>query len=272
MTHQTMSMSPRKLAIPEWKKFWSDRRFALEMKQKGIVSSELPLIMNRLFHTGPYFLLVVDYRDMSFDYVAGATQAFGYTKEHFYSQKLDFLPHLIHPDDVEKVLGLAVHFYHFLDLQPGERRLDFKASINFRLRKGNGEYAWVIEQVVGLNLDDSGKITHALKYFTDISHLNYSNEIVLSLLDDRDENNQTFYTFNIEEKRVEQQDQSNATFSAREKEVLALIARGLTTKEIASELGISRHTVNKHRENLMKKTGSKNITEVINFAHCNEYL
>lgn len=45
----------------------------------------------------------------------------------------------------------------------------------------------------------------------------------------------------------------------REREVLILIARGLTTKEIASALDIGQRTVETHRANLMRKLGVKSV-------------
>ena len=45
----------------------------------------------------------------------------------------------------------------------------------------------------------------------------------------------------------------------REREVLTLIARGLSTKEIASELEIGARTVETHRANLMRKLGVKSV-------------
>ena len=45
----------------------------------------------------------------------------------------------------------------------------------------------------------------------------------------------------------------------REREVLTLIARGLSTKEIASELAIGSRTVETHRANLMRKLGVKSV-------------
>lgn len=45
----------------------------------------------------------------------------------------------------------------------------------------------------------------------------------------------------------------------REREVLVLIARGLSTKEIASSLDIGSRTVETHRANLMRKLGVKSV-------------
>jgi two-component system response regulator NreC len=45
----------------------------------------------------------------------------------------------------------------------------------------------------------------------------------------------------------------------REREVLTLIARGLSTKEIAATLDIGPRTVDTHRSNLMRKLGVKSV-------------
>ena len=45
----------------------------------------------------------------------------------------------------------------------------------------------------------------------------------------------------------------------REREVLTLIAQGLSTKEIASALDIGPRTVDTHRANLMRKLGVKSV-------------
>jgi len=55
-------------------------------------------------------------------------------------------------------------------------------------------------------------------------------------------------------------------FSKREIDVLCLSMEGLPMKQIADKLSISDRTVEKHRANLMGKTNSKNMIEVIVFA------
>ncbi len=54
--------------------------------------------------------------------------------------------------------------------------------------------------------------------------------------------------------------------SAREREVLHLIAEGLSAKEIAVELKISPKTVEAHRTSLMRKLGVRKATELVRYA------
>ena len=54
--------------------------------------------------------------------------------------------------------------------------------------------------------------------------------------------------------------------TGREKEVLELIADGLTNTEIAEKLKLSRHTVDTHRMHLLKKLRVKNTAGLVRFA------
>lgn len=54
--------------------------------------------------------------------------------------------------------------------------------------------------------------------------------------------------------------------TTREKEVLALIAEGLTNNQIAAQLYISPLTVDSHRKNLLAKLGVKNTAAMIKMA------
>jgi DNA-binding NarL/FixJ family response regulator len=54
--------------------------------------------------------------------------------------------------------------------------------------------------------------------------------------------------------------------SPRQKEVLTLIARGLSTKQIASELGLSAKTVETYRAQLMEKLDIKDIARLVIYA------
>ncbi len=57
-----------------------------------------------------------------------------------------------------------------------------------------------------------------------------------------------------------------SVLSGREREVLLLIAEGLSAKEIAVDLGISPKTVEAHRTNVMRKLGAHKATELVRYA------
>jgi RNA polymerase sigma factor (sigma-70 family) len=57
-----------------------------------------------------------------------------------------------------------------------------------------------------------------------------------------------------------------ALLTPREREVLKLVAAGLTSKEIAQHLGISYRTVEVHRLNLMRRLNVHDVTALVRFA------
>lgn len=54
--------------------------------------------------------------------------------------------------------------------------------------------------------------------------------------------------------------------SARELEIIELLATGQTNQEIASKLMISKRTVDNHVSNIFTKTGAKNRVALLNWA------
>lgn len=54
--------------------------------------------------------------------------------------------------------------------------------------------------------------------------------------------------------------------TSREDEIAKAVATGLTSKQIARALRISPRTVEKHRENAMRKLGARNLSQLIHLA------
>ena len=54
--------------------------------------------------------------------------------------------------------------------------------------------------------------------------------------------------------------------SNREVEIVVEVCRGLSNQEIADKLFISKRTVDKHRANIMEKTGCKNTANLVVYA------
>ena len=60
--------------------------------------------------------------------------------------------------------------------------------------------------------------------------------------------------------------------SAREREVLQLLAEGMSTKEVASGLHISVKTAETHRANLMRKLRLHTVSDLVRYAVRNKIV
>jgi DNA-binding NarL/FixJ family response regulator len=67
-------------------------------------------------------------------------------------------------------------------------------------------------------------------------------------------------------RRHQEQETPGATLSARETEVLRLIAWGYSNKEIAGRLDLSVKTVETHKANAMHKLGTRSRIDIVRYA------
>ncbi len=58
----------------------------------------------------------------------------------------------------------------------------------------------------------------------------------------------------------------NQSLTARQKEILRLVAQGLTNREIGQRLDISVRTVEVHRFNLMRRLRVRNVAQLLRQA------
>mgnify|MGYP002348035837 CR=1 FL=1 len=61
-------------------------------------------------------------------------------------------------------------------------------------------------------------------------------------------------------------EEQHEMLSGREIDVLILLVKGMSNKEIADKLSISIHTVNSHRKNIMEKTGIRSLAGLAIYA------
>ena len=67
-------------------------------------------------------------------------------------------------------------------------------------------------------------------------------------------------------------DDKNKDLTPREVEITKLIAKEYSTKQIADILFISERTVETHRKNILKKTGTNNVVGLVRYAYKNNLV
>jgi DNA-binding NarL/FixJ family response regulator len=112
-----------------------------------------------------------------------------------------------------------------------------------------------------LSIDEKGRLGKTFCVHSDISHITTTNNRKVSFLGLNGEPSYTNIDVYQDSLDFLEEDKTNLT--SRELEILRFLAEGKTASEIGAALFISEGTVRKHRENLLKKTNSKNTAQMI---------
>jgi DNA-binding CsgD family transcriptional regulator len=72
--------------------------------------------------------------------------------------------------------------------------------------------------------------------------------------------------------RPSEKEAEASPLSAREREIVQLLAEGNSNKEVADSLGISVKTAETHRTNIMRKMNFRSITDLVRYAIRNRII
>ncbi|MDE7374855.1 MAG: response regulator transcription factor [Odoribacter sp.] len=122
-------------------------------------------------------------------------------------------------------------------------------------------YKMVDAGVKGLVLKNSGieKLVAAIRKVADGENY-FSEELLMNILS------------NMREGSKNEPEVPDNEISEREMEILYHVCLGLSNQEIADKLFISKRTVDKHRANLLSKTGCKNTAALVMYAIKNKMI
>lgn len=169
-------------------------------------------------------------------------------------QQGDYLESRIHPDDLAQLKTLQVQLGKFIYSLPIEQRNNYCNIYGFRVRNSRQKYVRVVSKHQVLEQARNGKAWLILGNMDLAPDQNKSDQVDCTVLNLK--NGEMFSPSILSTPSVH--------LTQREIEILRLIQRGFLSKEIANKLGISIHTVNIHRQNLLRKLGVQHSIEAIN--------
>jgi len=246
-----------KLILNEAQKIWSE---IAQHKTPGNLQLEVELYkkMINIFQVGDYYYFIFNPPEMVIEYASPAMLSIlGYEPEQF---NLDFLFQIIHPEDLPYFMDFEATVTSFFGQLPAEKVMKYKSRYDYRLRKKDGSYIRILQQIVTIQSDADGAVLRTFVVHTDISHLKRDNRMVLSFIGMEGE--PSYIDVQPKKKFILEKE----VLTKREKEILHLLAQHQTSAQIAHALNISSATVSTHRKNMLRKSECHCVTALISKA------
>jgi DNA-binding CsgD family transcriptional regulator len=207
-----------------------------------------------LFQPGSYYYYVFNIFKAEFDVVSpGITNVLGYQPEEMTAA---FFVDIVHPDDKPYFLQFERHITQFFKALPFEKIPKYKMQYDMRMLAKNNKYVRVLHQAVQIDYDETNYY-RTLDVDTDITHIKPYGTPVFSIIGLDGEPSY----FNVTDALPLKQ--SVDLFTRREREILKLIVENKSSRQIASMLYISLHTVNAHRKNILKKANASTTVNLV---------
>lgn len=214
------------------------------------------------------YFCVVNSHSRTYEYISKNFEACtGISKNFMEEGGVAYFWSLIHPNDVGlwlKSMELLMNFT--MTELTKEQRTKMNYTWNYRIKNGAGKYINIIQNTSPLTFDKNDKPYVGLSHYTVLE--GESQLDICATAKYLNENNEyeTLYFNNISGQHL------LGTFSNRERDIIRMLLLRKTSVEIAELLFISRHTVNTHRRNILKKINIKSTGELISHFKKNPQL
>jgi len=173
----------------------------------------------------------------------------------------DELLNLVRADDLRKKYKLELRFFKYLNSINVADRSHYEVITKLRICTKDGKNLLLKHRLLYISSSVDGSIWLALCLYNiiyDYPGFDAPEGLIINTL--------------TGETVDGSYDNLAGILSIREKEIISLIKQGKRTKEIASKLLLSIHTINRHRQNIFKKLNVNNALEACRIAEATGLL
>jgi DNA-binding CsgD family transcriptional regulator len=217
--------------------------------------------LKSVHENAPGLVFVYNHKKLGYDYFSSnAINILGYESKQFLEGGLKFAMSLV-DEEHTKIYNQHIipQMFKYISTYALKRRiLDLRLCYTFKIKKSSGEYMWAMHTMNPLEKNIIGFPTRFLVFVTDVTPFK-SDEFVGFTASVKDENSIYKSVYSCLYPAFKEK----LAFSERELDILQQLCSGKTSIAIASELGISHHTVNTHRKRMLEKTNSSNTAEML---------
>lgn len=159
---------------------------------------------------------------------------------------------VVNSDDLEMKMLQELLFFHYISRCPKSRRFNHCLMQRLRMLSRNGEWVETLHRLYYIPAQDSKTIRLALCLYGVMTTTLKTDSIIMDTM--------TGQTTSLDHSA------GVKILSPQETSVLKLIDEGNRSKGIADILGISPHTVSRHRQNIIAKLKVRNSAEACKIA------
>lgn len=167
----------------------------------------------------------------------------------------DQLLSLINSDDLQKKYKVELQFFNFLNSLDIIERTNYEVVTKLRAKTATGKFVLLQHRLRYLDAAAEDCLSLALCLYQKVPHhaaFNTPDAVIIN---------------KISGQVIEcSQNKLAEILSPREKEVMQLMKCGYPSKEIASRLALSIHTIHRHRQNIFEKLNVTNVIEACRIA------
>ena len=214
------------------------------------------------------FFCITNTANQNFEYISKNFKACtGLSREEMQKGGMNYFWSLLHKNDIplwiESLKSLMTYTMTELD---DDQRKRMSYTWNYRIKNAYGNYITIIQNTTPLQFDSENKPIIGLAHYTVLNgDINMDICASAKYLNDKNEY-ETLYYKNMSSNNL------LGVISNRERYIIRLLISKKTSNEIAKNLNISKHTVDTHRRNILKKLNLNSTFELINYFKNNPKL
>jgi DNA-binding CsgD family transcriptional regulator len=222
---------------------------------------EHPMLQGALQLPPHYFVYVYDMRAQRYVFVSDqAEPVMGIPKKEMLRDGIAAVFNRLTPEDRLIIQNAVLRRMHFTQTRTDLDLRTAKFNAMFRMRKDNDKVAVLYHQSFPLYVDERGNAAYMLCIDSEMPFAP-TGKLPQCVLTYQDKNGRYHH-----EDLGEEENLDGKRITRRELEVLRLLVQGKNSQQIADEIQLSTHTINKHRQNLLSKSRCKNTAELIEFS------
>jgi len=248
--------------------YWKDTYSQKIGKSNKYENSDQFKKMAQLMAPGKSYYYIANFQNLEIEMISDSVCNF-IEKDTIQDMDIEFqeILALALPEEIEKIQRKEqVIRDFFIDYLPAEKVQDYKILYTYVMKDFKNTRRVILHQATTLSQDEQGRFVHVFSIHTDISHLTNQSVEEVSFLNIN--GGKSYLNICTKKGKFEPEVNSENSniknqLSERELEITRMFAEGLSADEIACKLFISSHTVRTHRKNILKKTNSKNTTQLV---------